>query len=286
MKLPSFTRRQAALAGAGLAVLLVLLAVLVTQLGGDDTTEDRAQRGRRDRSTTTASGRPDAPGPGGPAGEEAGTTTSTTTTTGPSSTPAPSAPAPAPSPSSPSPTSRPGRAATPSTTAPDAGGAPGAPRPADPTSPGTDESVGVDGGDPQSPPAQGPAGSQGPVRREPCAATGPPTIASPQTDGPSGDGGSWVTVGSLDGNCGGSSPSSFRTRGVDTRVVFRSDAEQLVVYLVDVDDPDSGAGFADVECRTRCAGSQGLQSRAGTYRIRVDATDGPWTVSVQEYRRG
>lgn len=122
------------------------------------------------------------------------------------------------------------------------------------------------------------------MRPEACRATGPPTIIDTQVDGPSGDGGRWVTVGSLDGNCGASG-GAFQTSGVDTRIVFRSDAEQMVVFLDDVDDPDASAGYADVECRQRCAGNLILVTQSGEYRIRVQATDGPWEVQVQEYRR-
>lgn len=50
-------------------------------------------------------------------------------------------------------------------------------------------------------------------------------------------------------------------------------------------EPDASAGYADVECRQRCAGNLILVTQSGEYRIRVQATDGPWAVQVQEYRR-
>lgn len=262
MTRPWLTPTRWGLVAAAL-VAVVLTAVLVRR---DDVTE-RDVGVASAPSTTTV--RPDGRDPTGsnssdenPDGSASGTTAPTT------------APPPTTSDDAPADRDGPGEGADP-VPPPGSGGDRG----------GTDESTGVGGDDPQSPPAAAPGGQQGPVRRSPCAATGPPTITDRLQDGPSGDGGRWVGVGRLSGNCGGTSPSSFRTAAVDTRIVFRSDADQIIVFLVDVDDPDSSAGYADVECRQRCAGSQGLQSRAATYRIRVDATDGPWTVEVQEYRR-
>jgi hypothetical protein len=137
--------------------------------------------------------------------------------------------------------------------------------------------------EPASPPVTLPPGAQGPVRPEPCDATGPPANPLPFRDGPSGDGGSWVTVARIEGNCGGSS-TAFGVRGVDTRLVFRSDAEQFLVFLDDLVDVDAAAGYADVECRSPCADEQILTIGEGRYRLRVAATDAPWEVLLQEYR--
>jgi hypothetical protein len=154
------------------------------------------------------------------------------------------------------------------------------------TSPGPDTgSTTLPGPDiePASPPVTLPPGAQGPVRPEPCDATGPPANPLPFRDGPSGGGRSWVTVARLDGNCGGAS-SAFGVRGVDTRLLFRSDAEQFLVFLDDLVDVDAAAGYADVECRTPCADEQILTIGQGRYRLRVAATDAPWEVLLQEYR--
>jgi hypothetical protein len=90
-------------------------------------------------------------------------------------------------------------------------------------------------------------------------------------------------VARLDGNCGGSS-AAFGVRGVDTRLLFRSDAEQFLVFLDDLVEIDAAAGYADVECRTPCADEQILTIGEGRYRLRVAATDAPWEVLLQEYR--
>jgi len=137
--------------------------------------------------------------------------------------------------------------------------------------------------EPASPPVTLPPGAQGPVRPGPCAATGPPANPLPFRDGPSSGGRSWVTVARLDGNCGGSS-AAFAVRGVDTRLLFRSDAEQFLVFLDDLVDVDAAAGYADVECRSPCADEQILTIGQGRYRLRVAATDAPWEVLLQEYR--
>ena len=137
--------------------------------------------------------------------------------------------------------------------------------------------------EPASPPVSLPPGAQGPVRPGPCDATGPPAGPLPFRDGPSGDGRSWVTVARIEGNCGGSS-AAFGVGGVDTRLLFRSDAEQFLVYLDDLVEVDAAAGYADVECRTPCADEQILTVGKGRYRLRVAATDAPWEVLLQEYR--
>lgn len=136
--------------------------------------------------------------------------------------------------------------------------------------------------DPTDAPAV-PVGPQGPVSPAACAPTGPPTIASSLTDGPSSDGKAWRTVGHLEGNCGGSS-GPFTTAGVDTRIVVRSDADQFLAFLDDTAAPDANGGYADVVCRSRCSDQGVLTIPAGSYVLRVQATDGPWVADVQEYR--
>ncbi len=102
-------------------------------------------------------------------------------------------------------------------------------------------------------------------------------------DEPSGDGGQWVTVARVAGNCGGTS-SATATTGGDTRLVYRSDATQFYVFLVDQSNPDASSGFADVECRRTCADVQSLTNPAGQYQIKVVASNAPWEVLLQEYR--
>ncbi len=162
------------------------------------------------------------------------------------------------------------------------GGQPAARGPA-----GGGEGANVNSGEiiePESPPVRGTNGPQGPTRSEECPYTGPPTKPLPVTDGPGGDGSRWVTVGSLEGNCGGRT-GFFPTTGVDSRLVYRSDAEQMLVFIDEEGNPDGAAGFADVECRSSCANTRIQTFRAGSYRIRVDGTDGPWIVELQELRR-
>jgi hypothetical protein len=77
----------------------------------------------------------------------------------------------------------------------------------------------------------------------------------------------------------------FHVRGIDTRVVVRSDAPSIAVLLVDaVHGEDASAGFADAECDGPCALEEALVLRAGDYFLRVRAGDGPWEVFVEEYR--
>lgn len=136
--------------------------------------------------------------------------------------------------------------------------------------------------DPQSPPATRPPGAQGPVREAACASTGPPKVRAAPEDGPN-SGGQWVTIASLAGNCGASS-AALTTTGVDTRLVYRSDAADFQVFVVDQSDVASSSGFADVECHAPCADTQDLTDPAGRYRLKVVATDAPWQVSLQEFR--
>jgi hypothetical protein len=93
-----------------------------------------------------------------------------------------------------------------------------------------------------------------------------------------------VTVGELHGSCDGTGPS-FHVAGVDTRLVVRSDAPDVTVYVVDdVQGEDATAGFPDGSCTAPCAFEQALVLAAGDYHLRVAAGEGPWEVYVEEYR--
>jgi len=117
-----------------------------------------------------------------------------------------------------------------------------------------------------------------------CASTGTPQAAPlPSLD--ERDGRRWVTVGRLTGNCDASS-GPFRLQGIDTRLVWRSDADSFVVFVVDaVQGREATAGFADGECAGSCSEGQPIVPRAGDYTLEVQAGDGPWEVEIQEYRR-
>ncbi len=116
-----------------------------------------------------------------------------------------------------------------------------------------------------------------------CPASGLPAMgALPRVDGA--DGKKWVTVGELVGRCDATS-AVFHVRGIDTRLVFRSDADHLAVFVVDrVQGLDATAGFADADCAGPCSDHQLMTLPAGDYSIRVQAGDAPWQVAVQEYR--
>jgi len=88
----------------------------------------------------------------------------------------------------------------------------------------------------------------------------------------------------LGGRCDLSGPR-LHLSGTDTRIVWRSDATSFVVLLDDTSDstPD-GTGYPAVACDGPCAASQFLVERSGEYVVRVQATDAPWQVLVQEYR--
>lgn len=122
--------------------------------------------------------------------------------------------------------------------------------------------------------------------REPvrCATTGTPQAASlPPPD--ERDGRRWVTVGRLAGNCDLSS-GRFRLQGIDTRLVWRSDADAFAVFVVDaVGGRDATAGFADGQCAGPCSERQAIVPAPGEYALEVQAGDAPWEVEVQEYRR-
>ncbi len=92
-----------------------------------------------------------------------------------------------------------------------------------------------------------------------------------------------MTITKLAGNCGASS-ATLTTAGGDTRLVYRSDATDFEVFLVDQSDPGASSGFADAECHAPCAEIQDLTTSAGRYRLKVAATDAPWEVLLQEFR--
>ncbi|HEV7720097.1 MAG TPA: hypothetical protein VGO60_02380 [Iamia sp.] len=274
MKIPNPIGRNRWLAAGGAAVLVVLLVAVIALLGGDDGT-DATTDAAADRPTTTAAADDDSAagsGDGSDGAEDAPDQQAVEGTTVPPTTTAP--PADDPPADDPAATTVP-PAAEEAVDDDPSGGGEGA---------NLDQGGVVDESQAQSPPVTLPPGAQGPVTPRPCSPTGPPQRQPAEVDGPSGDGGSWVTVGALQGNCGAAG-GSFGTSGVDTRLVFRSDAEQMIVFVDDVDEDDASAGYADLECRASCAGTRILVNRAGTYRLRVQATDGPWVVEIQEYRR-
>lgn len=128
---------------------------------------------------------------------------------------------------------------------------------------------------------------QVPVTQRPtvrCASKGAPKTGSlPSADDQAGL--RWVTATRLTGNCDGSS-SPFRLRGIDTRLVWRSDADSFTVFVVDVTQGREGsAGFSDAQCAAACSESQAVVPAAGDYTLEVQAGDGPWEVEIQEYRR-
>lgn len=116
-----------------------------------------------------------------------------------------------------------------------------------------------------------------------CRSTGPPR-ATTTASADERDGKRWVTVGHLAGNCDATS-APFRLRGIDTRLVVRSDASELAVFLVDTKQGlDATAGFADAECSQPCSEIDTLTIGAAEYQIRVQAADAPWDIAVEEYR--
>ena len=269
------TKRRRLVAASAVAAVAAAVLIGVAVTGDDGGTDDRAAGDRASTTVTIAAATTTTPDDAAAEDEVAGSTTSappTTTTTSASGS----------------------GAGTGSSTTEAGGGSGGtggtgdqtadpsvpttAPVPAEPT---PAPLPGFSDDDPDAPAP--PAGPQGPVQPTACTDTGPPVIASSLTDAPSSDGRRWRTVGSASGNCGGGSPS-FSTSGVDTRIVVRSDADQFLAFIEEVADPDSNAGYADVVCRTRCSDETILVNGAGTYRLRIQATDGPWVVEVQEYR--
>ncbi len=116
-----------------------------------------------------------------------------------------------------------------------------------------------------------------------CASNGEPTTGS--LPGNSTEGGRrWVTVSQLSGSCdleGG----RFALRGVDTRLVMRSDASNFNAFVVDAKTGIEGtAGFPHGQCLGPCSDFYFLTDPAGQYKLRVQADGGPWQVLVQEYR--
>ncbi len=98
------------------------------------------------------------------------------------------------------------------------------------------------------------------------------------------DGKRWVTVSRLAGSCDASSPG-FRLLGIDTRLVWRSDADSFVAFVVDaVRGTDATAGFADAQCAGPCSDGQAIVPPPGDYNLRVQAGDAPWELEIQEYR--
>lgn len=185
---------------------------------------------------------------------------------------------------------------SPSTTAPGAiaGDAPapatpgGSPSPTTARAPASKPSSGAATGGTTPQPGGGEVkqGSEPVVPRPPvrCPATGSPT-AAPLPPPDERDGRRWVTVGRLTGACDASSPP-FQLLGIDTRLVWRSDANSFAVFVVDVvQGRDASAGFSDGQCAGPCSESQPIVPAAGRYTLEVQAGDGPWEVEVQEYRR-
>lgn len=132
--------------------------------------------------------------------------------------------------------------------------------------------------DPVADPA--PVSLRPPVR---CTSTGQPS-APPLPSADEQNGKRWVAAGRLAGSCDASSPT-FALRGIDTRLVWRSDAASFVALLVDaVRGTDASAGFADAQCTGTCSEVQAIVPQAGTYSLRVQAGAAPWEIEVQEYR--
>lgn len=116
-----------------------------------------------------------------------------------------------------------------------------------------------------------------------CTASGAPSgppLPSPDER----DGKRWVTVSRLAGNCDASS-AGFRLRGIDTRLVWRSDADSFVGFVVDsVRGTEATAGFADAQCAGPCSERQAIVPPPGDYVLQVQAGDAPWEIEIQEYR--
>lgn len=124
-----------------------------------------------------------------------------------------------------------------------------------------------------------------PMVRRPvtCATAGQPTTGTVPSPDPT-PAGRWTTAGSLSGNCDAHS-QIFHLRGIDTRLTWRSDTSEFVVWVVDTRGGlDVAGGFADIECSARCADQRSVTLQAGDYYLQVQASNAPWQVSVQEYR--
>ncbi len=116
-----------------------------------------------------------------------------------------------------------------------------------------------------------------------CESDGPAkTGALPSDDGSNGK--RWITLVRLSGNCDASS-SRVHVKGVDTRLVFRNDADSFYAFVIDAEQGIEGsAGYADAECTGPCSDTQVLVNPEGDYSLRVQAGDAPWEVLLQEYR--
>lgn len=116
-----------------------------------------------------------------------------------------------------------------------------------------------------------------------CDGVGSPT-GRPLPSADERDGKRWVTAGRRAGRCDASS-STFHLRGVDTRLVWRSDADSFVALMVDASQgTEATAGFADADCTGPCSEAQAIVPAAGDYFLQVQAGDAPWEIEVQEYR--
>jgi hypothetical protein len=94
-----------------------------------------------------------------------------------------------------------------------------------------------------------------------------------------------VRVGELKGT-GNASSRVFRLAGIDTRLVYRSEAPSFAAFLVDeVQGREATAGFADLECEQPCAGEMLLVNQPGSYHLEVRTPGGPYEVAIEEYRR-
>ncbi len=119
-----------------------------------------------------------------------------------------------------------------------------------------------------------------PVR---CPSGGLPTTGSLPGDSANG-GKKWVTVSQLSGSCD-LEGSRFSLKGMDTRLVFRSDASNFNAFVIDSKTGIQGtAGFPHAQCTGPCSDSDFLTEPAGQYTLRVQADGGPWQLLIQEYR--
>ncbi len=125
-----------------------------------------------------------------------------------------------------------------------------------------------------------PAPPNGPATTLPAASS---TVTTPSGTDPSGR--RWVPVGVVKGTRNASS-AAFALAGVDTRLVYRSGALSLRVYLVDeAQGRDATAGFADLECDAPCDGEMILVPPAGSFHLEAEATGAEYEISIEEYRR-
>jgi hypothetical protein len=250
----SRARRRWAFPAGAVLVAGVALVLVVSLTGGDD--DDAVLPSAV--ATTAVTGGPASTGAPSTTAASAPTTGVPSTTSGsPSSAEAATTAIPTTAP-----------AATPTTTADPLSGTEPEPEEADDGAPPDDDGS----GDP--PPA--------PPPRQ-CTADTP--VRTGTRPGPDDQGGRrWVTVGELHGACDGTGVS-FHVGGIDTRLVVRSDAPDVSVFVVDDrEGEDATAGFPDASCSRPCAFEQAVVLRAADYHLRVAAGEGPWEVYVEEYR--